>query len=287
MIRSLKLNSIRANLERGRSPLVGIPVVYDGSRAAACFHRRILETALGAPTIQRATYNLETRSLVLSGERSKYILREFSNPVEIHTKLSSWARTQRKSKTIKLWLQAHPNASRADITRANRIREQIAKLQRQSERIYVRRPANHLLHVEPKFSDDFSRYRRDNWARWTAEKRIRKALAGVATVGKPAGQTWAQFNSLIAAIVGRDHLSRDNDYTVLLNRRGGPCFETYLHALPKYLGLSSKPYDGDPWTHNHEEVQRWRLEYCQNVRARREVEEQIRELSAALKDLEG
>jgi hypothetical protein len=282
----LSVDTIRLYATQGKSPYVGIPIVTDKSRSPAVFPRQILRAAVESPGHIKAYYDNETKTLTLNGRRNRYRLVDQTSRLElwqIIEPIRKWAHGQQRSKAArernKLYGPLAPLAKRT--------REQIRKLERQREKLYVHRPANPLLKPSEEYTDRWREHTFENWKRFIDEKPIRKALSRLAAGGRGKdGKTWAQFHQAIAAVIGRAELSRDQQYPVLRNRKDSPHWENYWKRLPKFLYLASKPWNANAWEFDPQRVQRSRHEYCHALRNKREIDDQIEQLKDLLKQYE-
>jgi len=282
----LKVDIVRLYATQGKSPYVGIPVVTDGSRPPAVFPRQLLRAAVESPGHIKAYYDNETKTLTLNGRRNRYRLIDQTSRLalwQIIEPIRKWAHGQQRSKAArernKLCGPLAPLAKRT--------REQIRKLERQRERLYVRRPANPLLKSSDEYTDRWRDHNLENWARFLREKPIRKALSRIANGGAgKSAKTWAEFDALLAKAIGHETLSRSQQYQAIRYWRNGPTWEEYWQHLPKHLGLASKPWNSESREFDPQRVQRARHEYCEALRAKREIDDQIEQLQGLLKQYE-
>jgi len=285
------LNLKRATFERyaqGSSPFIGIPVVGIGT---IVFKRGHLRAALeGQPTC--IIYNQDTKTLTIRSQRSEWRLNDLLGQGkvqrwQIRAELTSWARGKRsgarkRKETASLGKQG---------VYVRKLREAIAKITRQRDKIYLCIPASPVVY---KRGADARDYRRNEAKHWADEKSIRKALAKIAGYkllhGEP--KTWAEFYREVGEASGRD-VSESQTYARVHARkryRHGlsdyPDREDYLKHLPRYLMMTEKPWDSRPYDlykkdnygeqlNSLERHAKARLEYCAALRERMALDSQI------------
>jgi hypothetical protein len=273
---------------QGTAPLVGIPIVGMGTFVLL---RRHLRAALEIRPV-RIIYNLDTKTLTFRTHRTEWRLNDLLGQGkvqqwQIRDQLRSWANGKRSAARKR----KETAALGKDGVYVRRLREAVAKLERQRDKIYLHRPANPLNPTRWSEVGDSSR----NHARaWVEEKSIRKTLAKLA--GKKlihgAPQKWAEFYREMERIIGKP-VSESQTYARVHARKryrhGLPNYpdrETYLRALPSYLVMAQKPYNWRPCDlykkddygeqlNTLERHAHARLEYCAALRERQAIESQI------------
>lgn len=300
----------------GTSPFVGIPLVTDGSRGPAIFQRKILQTALEAPGHIKAEYERHKAKLTVSvpgsrrydmeraelsdlpvltinGGKSCYKLIDQGSRYsrsELVSSLMDWAANKRKSLEVKQWKQRYGGPQYKKITDT---RKQIVRLEKQLLKVHCRRPANPVVReVRESASESYRNY----YARYIAEKSIRKALSKFIAGGEKTG-TWAAFNAKLAEIVG----SPITPFTVLKARKGGPDWIDYWKGLPKYTRMTRNPWQLNDWekheftgcnepdcteVHGLCQIKQARAAYLASARLQRELRDNIAALKLQLAELE-
>jgi hypothetical protein len=284
---NLKLSSI-TRYAIGSAPFVGIPILGVG---VLVFRRDHLKAAISTgPT--RIVYNSDTKTLTFRSRRSEWKLNDllgqqkFSR-YEIQEQLNAWARSRRSGA---LKRKATAALGKAGVY-VRRLREAIAKLERQRVKIYLQQPRHPLMHERMAEAGDYSR---NAAKRWADEKTIRKSLAKVAGQkllhGEP--KTWADFYRAVETVTGRPVSESATFARVRARKRlrhglpDHPDREDYLKYLPRYLFLSEKPWDHqayDPYKkdtygeqlNTMERHAKARMEYCAALRERKALDSQI------------
>jgi hypothetical protein len=284
---NLKLASI-TKYAQGSAPIAGIPIADVGTIVLL---RRHLRAALDIqPT--RIIYNLDTKTLTFRARRTEWRLNDLLGQGkvqqwQIREQLRSWANgkrsaTRRRKETAALGKEG---------VYIRRLRETIAKLERQLKKIVLRRPENPLNPTPWKEAGD---YGRKQAAVWVGESPIRKRLAKLAghklIHGEP--KTWADFYRAVEQIAGK-LVSESQQYGRVHTRKryrhglpDHPDRDDYLKNLPRYLVMSEKPWDWRPYDLLKKEEYgeqlnalqrhaRARLEYCSALRERKAIESQI------------
>ena len=283
------MNLKRATFERyarGTSPFVGVPVDGVGT---IVFLRRHLQAALETHP-NRIIYNQDTKTVTFKNHRSVWRLNDLLGqqkfqPWQIRQQLESWARAKQSSVRKRKETVALGQEGRY----VRRLREAVAKLKKQRDKIYAHRPSSPINPTRYKESGD---YTRKQCALWIAQKPIRKALAKLAgqklVHGEP--KTWADFYKEVERITGSAVAYTFARVHARKRFRHGlpeyPSRETYLKHLPQYLVLSEKPYEWRPFDLFRKEeygeqlnaLERHaaaRLEYCAALRERKSIDSQI------------
>lgn len=233
----------------GSAPFAAIPLPEGG---VLVFLRKHLQAAIASEP-SRIIYNRDTRVVTFRAHRREWKLNDLLGQGkiqrwQIRDQLTAWARGKRSG--------ASKRKETASLGKAGvyvrRLREAIANLIRQRDKIYLRRPVSPLL---PEHRDSVNEYSRNEAQRWAAEKSIRKALANLAgqklVHGEP--KTWADFYQAVEAITGRpvsDQQKYARVHACKRYRHGLPNYperEDYLNALPRYLVMTEKPWDQRPY----------------------------------------
>ena len=284
---NLKLANV-VKYAQGSAPFAGIPIAGVGTIVLL---RRHLQAALEIHPV-RIIFNQDTKIVTFRNHRAEWRLNDLLGQGkvlqwQIRDQLRAWANGKRSA------------ARKRKVTAAlgkegvyiRRLREAVAKLERQRDKIFLRKPENPLNSERGR---DAGEYSRTGAKRWVDERSIRKALAKVAghkmLHGEP--KTWADFYRQVEAVSGR-HVSESQTYTRVHARKryrhGLPHYpdrEDYLKNLPRYLVMSEKPWDWRPYDlyqkdeygeqlnalerHAHA-----RLDYCVALRERKAIESQI------------
>jgi hypothetical protein len=273
---------------RGSAPFAGIPIAGVGTIVLL---RRHLRAALDIQP-SRIIYNLDTKTVTFRTRRTEWRLNDLLGQGkvqqwQIRDQLRSWANGKRSA----VRKRKETAALGKEGVYVRRLREAVAKLERQRDKIVLSRPQSPLNH---KRGRDAGEYIRNEAKRWVDEKSIRKVLATVAghkmLHGEP--KTWADFYRQVEAASGRQ-VSENETYTRVHARkrfrRGLPDYperEDYLKNLPRYLVMSEKPWDWraydlykkDDYGERQNALERHarvRLEYCAALRERMAIETQI------------
>ena len=253
--------------------------------------RRHLRAALEIQPV-RIIYNQDSKIVTFRNHRAEWRLNDLLGQGkvqqwQIRDQLRSWANGKRSAARKRK--ETAPLGKEGVYVR--RLHEAVAKLERQREKIFLRRPENPL---SPKRWRDAGEYSRNQVRRWVDEKPIRKALAKVAghklLHGEP--KSWADFYREVERVSGH-HVNESQTFARVHARKryrhGLPNYpdrEDYLKNLPRYLVMSEKPWDWRPYNlykkdeygeqlnalerHAHA-----RLEYCAALRERKAIESQI------------
>src|SRR5260370_11952286 len=284
------MNLKRATVERyaqGTAPFAGIPIAGVGT---VVFRRDHLKAALDINP-SRIIYNADTKTITFRNHRSVWKLNDLLGQGKFqrwHLKeqITSWAKARRSANKKRKESAALGKEGRY----VRRLREAVAKLQHQREKICLHPPHNPVLYKRQDAGD----YSRGQFTRWIAEKTIRKALAQVAghklLHGEP--KTWADFYREVERVSGH-HVDESQTFTRVHARKryrhGLPDYpdrEVYLKHLPQYLVLAEKPWDWrrydlykkDEYGEQLNALQRHaqaRLEYCAALRERMSIDLQI------------
>ena len=273
---------------RGSAPFAAIPLPGIG---AIVFRRGHLQAAL-ATEPNRIIYNADTKTVTFRTSRSEWKLNDLLGQQKIQQwqlreQLSAWAHgkrsgTRKRKETAALG--KHGGYVR-------KLRQAIAKLKRQRDKISLQRPQHPLLHQRWA---EAGNYGRDAAQRWADEKPIRAALAKLAgrklLHGEP--KTWADFYQAVEAISGHP-VSESATFSRVHGRKryrhGVPDYpdrEDYLKALPTYLVMATKPWDRRPYDlykkdqygeqlNALERHAQARCEYCAALRERMALDSQI------------
>jgi hypothetical protein len=284
---NLKLANI-VKYAQGTAPIVGIPIAGVGTIVLL---RRHLRAALEIQPV-RIIYNQDTKVITFRNHRAEWRLNDLLGQGkvqqwQIRDQLHSWA-NGRRSATRK---RKETAALGKEGVYVRRLREAIAKLIRQRDKIYLHRPVNPL---NPTRWRDAGDYGRDQARAWVEEKAIRKALAKLTgwklIHGEP--KTWADFYRAVERVTGKPVSESQTFARVHARKRyrhGLPDYpdrEDYLKNLPRYLVMSEKPWDLRPYDlyqkdeygeqlnvlERHAQA---RLEYCAALRERKAIESQI------------
>jgi hypothetical protein len=285
------VNLKRSTVERyarGSAPFAAIPLPGIG---VIVFRRAHLQAAL-ATEPNRIVYNADTKTVTFRTSRSEWKLNDLLGQQKIQQwqlrqQLSAWANGRRSS--------ARKRKETAALGKhgvyVRKLREAIAKLERQRDKISLQRPQHPILH---KRWAEAGNHGRDEARRWADEKSIRNALAKLAgrklIHGEP--KTWADFYRAVEIVSGRP-VSESATFTRVHGRKryrhGLPDYpdrEDYLTALPTYLVMASKPWDRRPYDlykkdeygeqlnalERHAQARR---EYCEALRERMAIDSQI------------
>ncbi|MGH9451609.1 MAG: hypothetical protein ACRD11_13900, partial [Terriglobia bacterium] len=196
--------------------------------------------------------------------------------------LRTWAARQRAKKGA-------PRLSRDERRKAELLRK-IAVAGRKAKHLKVYSlPYNPALECGRPISD----YERLEWARWYAEKPMRRKIGRLATahglvhgyVPKAAIRDPRKLYSDLAALTGQEITK----YGDLRSRRGHdkPTESEYLKHLYDYTGhaFQSKPYRSNDWR-IPEHIRQDRLRYCQQMRDWRNAQETVNWLRAQFASFE-
>lgn len=293
------MNLKRSTVElyaRGSAPFAAIPLPGIG---VIVFRRGHLQAAL-ATEPSRIIYNADTKTVTFRTSRSEWKLNDLLGQQKIQQwqlrqQLSAWARGKRSGTRKR---KENAALGKAGVY-VRRLREAIAKLERQRDKISLQRPQHPLLYQRWA---DAGEYGRNEVKRWADEKPIRKALAKLAgrklLHGEP--KTWADFYRAVETISGRP-VSQCATFSRVHGRKryrhGLPDYpdrEDYLKALPTYLVMASKPWDRRPYDlyrkdeygeqlnalERHAQARR---EYCAALRERMALDSQIAAHQAEIK----
>jgi hypothetical protein len=285
---NLKLANV-VKYAQGSAPFAGIPLEGIGTIVLL---RRHLRAALDIQPV-RIIYNLDTKTLTFRTHRAEWRLNDLLGQGkvqqwQIRAEHNLWAKGKRSARKKR----AETAALGKEGVYVRRLREAVAKLERQRDKICLRRPENPLNSERGK---DAGEYSRNGAKRWVDERSIRKALAKVAghklLHGEP--KTWADFYRQVETISGC-HVSESETYTRVHARKryrhGLPDYperEDYLKNLPRYLVMSEKPWDWRPYDlykkddygeklNALEQHAHARAEYCAAVRERNAIDSQIK-----------
>jgi hypothetical protein len=246
------LNLRIANVKKyakGAAPFIGIPIAGIG---VLVFRRDHLRAAL-ATEPSRIIYNADTKVVTFRTRRSEWKLNDLLGQGkvsrwDIQAQLSAWARGRRSGARKRNETKALGKKG----VYVRRLREAVAKLTKQRDKIYLRRPVSPLIPVSRREAND---YGRTQTSTWVAEKEIRMALAKLAARklfhGEPS--VWADFYRAVEAITGRlvsDQQKYGRVHACKRYRHGLPDYpdrEAYLQNLPRYLVMMEKPWDYRPW----------------------------------------
>src|SRR5260221_1366150 len=170
------MNLKRATIERyaqGTAPFAGIPIAGVGT---IVFRRDHLKAALDINP-SRIIYNADTKTITFRNHRSVWKLNDLLGQGkfqqwQLRQQMTSWAKAKQSAHRKRKETAALGKEGRY----VRRLREAVAKLKRQRDKIYLHAPQNPLVYKRHDAGD----YSRNQFARWIAEKSIRKALALVA-----------------------------------------------------------------------------------------------------------
>jgi hypothetical protein len=283
---------------RGSAPFAAIPLSGIG---VLVFRRGHLQAAM-ATEPSRIIYNADTKTVTFRTARSEWKLNDLLGQQKIqqwqlHQQLSAWAHGKRSG--------ARKRKENAALGKAGvyvrKLREAIAKLTEQRDKIYLHQPQHPLLHKKWDEAGDYSRKASKQWA---DEKPIRKAIAKLAghkmLHGKP--KTWADFYRAIETATSRP-FSESATYARVHGRKrfrhglpDHPDREDYLKNLPRYLVMTEKPYDSRPFDLYKKETYgeqlnalerhaQARREYCDALRERMAIASQIAAHQAEIKSI--
>jgi hypothetical protein len=285
---NLKLTTVM-KYAQGTAPIVGIPIAGVGTIVLL---RRHLRAALDIQPV-RIIYNHDTKIITFRNHRAEWRLNDLLGQGkvqqwQIRDQLRTWANGKRSAARKR----KETAALGKEGVYVRRLREAIAKLERQRNKIHLHRPANPLNGERVRAAGEYSR---NGAKRWADERSIRKALAKVAghklLHGEP--KTWAEFYRQVEAVSGRQ-VSESQTYTRVHARKryrhGLPDYpdrEAYLRALPSFLVMSEKPWDWRPYDlyqkdEYGEELNalqrhaRARLEFRAALRERKAIDSQIK-----------
>ena len=284
---NLKLANI-VKYAQGSAPFAGIPLAGVGT---IVFLRRHLWAALNIQPI-RIIYNHDTKIVTFRNHRAEWRLNDLLGQGkvqqwQIRDQLRSWANGKRSAARKR----KETAALGKEGVYVRRLREAIAKLTRQHDKIYLHRPENPLSPTRWREAQDCGR---NQTIAWVEEKTIRKMLAKLTGQklihGEP--KTWADFYRGVEQIIGKP-VSESQTYARVHARKryrhGLPNYphrEDYLKNLPRYLVMSEKPWDWRPYDLYQKDEYgeqlnvlqrhaRSRLEYCAALRERKAIESQI------------
>jgi hypothetical protein len=273
---------------QGSAPLAGIPIAGVGTIVLL---RRHLRAALEIQPV-RIIYNQDSKIVTFRNHRAEWRLNDLLGQGkvqqwQIRDQLRSWANGKRSAARKR----KETAALGKDGAYVRRLREAVAKLQRQRDKIFLRKPESPL---NPQRWHEAGEYSRNQTRAWINEKATRKALARLAGQklihGEP--QTWAEFYREVERITGKA-VSESQKYSRVHARKryrhGLPNYpnrEDYLKALPSYLFMAEKPFDWRPHDlykkddygeqlNPLERRSHARLEYCAALRERNAIESQI------------
>src|ERR1035437_7741 len=267
-----------------RAPFVSIPLSpsYRGDeRICVVVNREHLKAAMSAHGVRRVDYDLNQGQLVVSGPKTRYALKDVltgnRNTLPYARRgarsvLEDWAKAQRERKVSK--------AMSVGDRRAAKIQRDIEVAQRKLAKIHESRPVNPLC-VDRRQNGGI--YFRDSEARWAKGKGIRKALAKL--TGKwirrnSRPDSWKEFYEQVARILSISEVFPPVKHDRVCNRKGGPEVVGYLKHLPKHIAGQSKPWRSLNWDDKFDgaRMQKSRLEYLEEMQAKRIVEDQIKNL---------
>ncbi|MGH9352018.1 MAG: hypothetical protein ACRD2G_07650 [Terriglobia bacterium] len=261
-----------------KAPIVGIP---GREPKPFAMQRDVLARLIEG--LEICEVNLTTH-LEIKAERRHYRLasldmRPWTAPYKT---LRAWAARQRtKKSTLRL---SHEERRKAELLRKIAVAERKAKHLR-----------DHSLPYNPslEFGRPVGDYERQEWARWHAEKPMRRKIGRLATIhglihGYVPQATIREPRKLysdLAALTGQEITK----YGDLHSRRGHdkPTEAEYLKHLYDYVGqaFESKPYRSEDWR-TAEHVRQDRLRYCQQMRDWRNTQETVNWLRAQLVSFE-
>lgn len=257
-----------------KAPIVGIP------------RPELKPFAVQRDTLAQLIKGLEvcevnlTTHLEIKAERRHYRLvgldmRPWTAPYKA---LRAWAVRQRAKNNA-------PRLSRDQRRKADLLRK-VAVAERKAKHLKVYSlPYNPALECGRPISE----YERQEWARWHAEKPMRRRIGKLATahglihgyVPQAVIHDPRKLYSNLAALTGQE----STKYGDLRSRRGHdkPTESEYLKNLYKYAGAAfeSKPYRGEDWR-TPEHIRQDRLRYCQQMRDWRNAQETVNWLRAQL-----
>lgn len=240
---NLKIANI-AKYARGIAPFAGIPIAGVGTIVLL---RRHLRAALDIQPV-RIIYNHDTKVVTFHNHRAEWKLNDLLGQGklqrwQIRDQLTAWAHGKRSGARKRKATKALGKEG----VYVWRLREAVAKLTKQRDKIYLLRPVHPLLPREYTRGD----YGRDQMRAWVEEKVVRKAIAKVVGQKLMHGEpkTWADFYRELEKVSGR-HVSESQTYARVHARkryRHGlsdyPDREDYLKNLPRYLVMAEKPWD--------------------------------------------
>jgi hypothetical protein len=261
-----------------KAPIVGIPRPEPKPFAV---QRDILAQLIEG--LEVCEVNLTTH-LEIKGERRYYRLasldmRPWTAPYKT---LRAWAARQRAKNST-------PPLSRDERRKAELLRR-VAVAERKAKHVKVYSlPYNPALECGRSISD----YERQEWARWQAEKPMRRRIGKLATahglihgyVPQAVICNPRKLYSDLAALTGQEVTK----YGELRSRRGHdkPTESEYLKHLYEYASAAfeSKPYRSEDWR-TLEHTRQDRLRYCQQMRDWRNAQEAVNWLRAQLVSFE-
>ncbi len=281
------MNLKRSTVERyarGSAPFAAIPLPGIG---AIVFRRGHLQAAL-ATEPNRIIYNSDTKTITFRTPRSEWKLNDLLGQGkisrwDIRVQLSAWANGKRSGARGRTATKALGKEG----VYVRRLREAVAKLTKQRDKIYLRRPVNPLIPSD--YQHEVSESERDYARAWTSNKVMRQALAALAARklfhGEPS--VWADFYRAAEAITGRP-VKENQKYSrvhACKRYRHGladyPDREAYLQNLPRYLVMAEKPFDHRPWDPYKKDEYGEQLNAIeQHAEARREYVAVLRERQA-------
>lgn len=219
----------------GKAPYLAIPVwsLERNRYIPATFDRRILQAAVSCPHVTMAHYDETAHRLVLNGTtRASYRLINLSTTTPqymISENNRRWAQSQRK-RTVTM-------ATTPELRKAAKWRSEVAKLERKRDNIRAHAPRSPLLPRLYSTAD----YWRDSEAQWRAEKPMRRVLGHLAHRER---KTWREFYEAVGKMLGRE-IDSGYKHDRVCHRKHGPSVVGYLNQLPKYIGMTRKPYRSD------------------------------------------
>jgi hypothetical protein len=291
----IELAGILPYISKAKAPYVAVPVVEDGSRRAAVFIRSHLKAAIES-NVLTAIYSSESYTLTLNGGKSKYVLKDIvatghKQAWQVQEELVKWATSKRKAVATKR-LPAH---HRRDAKR----RAEIAKLEKQLGKLYLRPPHNPALNTGASSRTDSRSWHFDAVNRWESQRAARKALAGLYAkyYEKAAGRVsarfpWKDFYADVNAL-GETHgfrLDPYNHYQRVRTRvaHKGIFFDQYLRELHVFCSLEKhKPFDMEPlkFAERRDSYLRDRESFLSAIREAASIREQIANLKDCMEPL--
>jgi hypothetical protein len=276
---NLKITNV-VKYAQGTAPIAGIPIAGVGTIVLL---RQHLRAALDIKPV-RIIYNQDSKVITFRNHRAEWRLNDLLGQGkiqqwQIRDQLRSWANGKRSAACKR----KETAALGKEGVYVRRLREAIAKLTRQRDKIYLRRPANPLSPTRRREAGD---YGRNQTTAWIEEKTIRKTLARLAgrklIHGEP--KTWADFYRAVEQITGKP-VSEGQTYARIHTRKryrhGLPDYpdrEDYLKNTPRYLVMTEKPWDWRPYDPYKKD------EYGEQLNALERHAQARREYSAALRE---
>jgi hypothetical protein len=267
-----------------RAPYVGIPIISDeGERKCIIIPRKILQAAVMFAESVRWD-EAQQRLIVNGNKRSCYSLIS-QDAYHVRGKLEEWARSQRKRVVSKSATPCQRKAAKID--------QDVAKFQRQLDKIWNKRPVNPICQAPRQHAGD---YLRDSEAAWHEGKPVRvelsrrftsPALKAIRHIGiRSAGPKWKELYAEAAKILGIEAIPDVHKHSRVTKLTRGPSLHDYILSPETHLARQHKPWRHDT-SFDVEALRRSRLEYLESLSQRRAIQAQIENLLKVKQEILG